>query len=289
MNKMSCLVLQGGALRGVYTSGVLDILHEHQLKFDCLIGTSAGALNGANFVAGQPSRGFLVDYHYADDENFMGIKPLLTERQIFSFRYMFGEVDQRYPFDYEAFIQSNVRFLAVATSYETGKPIYLEKDNCSDMKKALQASSSLPLLSTPMEVDGSLYFDGGPSMPVGYPKAIEEGYRKIVLVLTRAKGYRKAPLSPTMRRLAQMHYRRHPDFLETMLNAPEIYNRMMDEIERLEEQGRLFVIRPSEPVVVSRVERDKKKLIDLYHLGKRDAGNNLEALKNYLYWSCPIY
>ncbi|MDF2838938.1 MAG: putative esterase of the alpha-beta hydrolase superfamily, partial [Evtepia sp.] len=131
--KHSCLVLEGGALRGVYTSGVQGVLHRNHMQFDCLVGTSAGAMNAANFLSHQPERSFFIDYHFARDKNFMGLRPLIREGQVFSFQYMFGTVNENYPLDLDAFYASPMRLIAVATDYATGNPVYLERANCSDM------------------------------------------------------------------------------------------------------------------------------------------------------------
>ncbi|MEG2000421.1 MAG: patatin family protein [Evtepia sp.] len=282
MNQSTCLVLQGGALRGVYTSGVLDALQNKQLAFDCVIGTSAGSMNGANFVSRQPGRCFWIDYTFADDDHFMGVKPLVKEGQVFSFSYMFGAVNDQFPFDFETFAASNARFIAVATDCDTGLPAYLEKGVSSDMVLAIQASSSMPMLSTPIELDGVRYLDGGPSMSVAVDYARQEGYDKILVVLTREKGYRKKLLTPAVIRATELRFRKNPAFLEMLLAAPDRYNELMDHIEQLEAQHKIFVIAPSEPVTVSRVERDKDKLRDLYLLGKRDAQRNFQDLQDYL-------
>lgn len=277
----ACLVLEGGALRGVYTAGVQGTLYRAGIPFRCLIGTSAGAINGINFLSGQPERSYRVDYRYADDPNFMGPKSLLLEGQVFSYAYMFGTVNDWYPLDEEAFNASPMRFLCVATDLETGQPAYLERGVCEDIYEALKATSSMPGLSTPIRVDGRLYLDGGPSMPVAYQKALDDGYGPIVLVLTRRKGYRKEPFSSAAQRYFRFRYRKHPDFVETMLTSPQRYNQMMDEIDRLEASGRLFVIRPQTTVTVGRMEKDKEKLRALFIQGRKESAQRLEALRTY--------
>lgn len=278
----TCLVLEGGALRGVYTAGVQGVLSGANLCFDALIGTSAGAMNGINYLTKQPERSFFIDYHFARDKNFMGMRPLLREGQIFSFPYMFGAVNATYPLDLAAFEASEVRLIAVATDLASGEPAYLERGKCSDMMTALKASGSMPMLSPPVTLDGRQYLDGGPSMPVAYQKAIDDGYRKIVLVLTRQKGYRKKPHSSFTRMAARRKFRDAPRFLETVEHSPLRYNAMMDEIDRLEAAGALFVIRPSSPVTVSRTEKSKFKLEELFRLGRADAKASLPALQNFL-------
>lgn len=278
----SCMVLEGGALRGVYTAGVQGVLHGAGIRFHCLIGTSAGAMNGINYLTDQPERSFYIDYHYARDKNFMGLRPLVKERQIFSFRYMFSTINKQYPLDLHTFDACPTRFIAVATDLDSGKPTYLERGVCSDMMLALQASGSMPLLSTPVSLDGRQFLDGGPSMPVGYQKALEDGYGKVVLVLTRQKGYRKQPLSRLTQVAARRGFQRKRNFLETMEQSPIRYNAMMDDIDRLEDEGRIFVLRPSQPVTVSRTEKNVKKLEDLFLLGRADAKEKLDKLQAYL-------
>jgi predicted patatin/cPLA2 family phospholipase len=280
--KQTCLVLEGGALRGVYTAGVQGVLHRAGIPVHCFMGTSAGAMNAINFLAGQPERSFQIDHHFAPDRNFMGLRPLLRERQIFSFRYMFGTVNDTFPFDEKTYTASPIRLVAVATDCETGQPAYLEACTCSDMMLALQASGSMPLLSYPICLDGRHYLDGGPSMAVAYPRALEEGYHRVVLVLTRQKGYRKSPLSRGTRLAMKLRFRDKPAFYAMMKDSPRRYNAMMDEIDQLEAQGRLFVIRPSQPVTVSRAEKDQKKLEDLFLLGRKDAEACLPALGRFL-------
>lgn len=280
--KKTCLVLEGGALRGVYTSGVQGVFHRAGLRFDALYGTSAGAMNGINYLSDQPERTFLIDYHFAQDKSFMGLGPLLREGQFFSFDYMFGAVNERYPLDYHRFATSPTRFTAVTTSLSSGKPTYFDRDSCTDIMRALQASASMPLLSSPVSLDGECFLDGGPSMSVAYRRPIELGYEKIVLVLTRHKGYRKRPLSPALRLSIRHRFRDYPAFCQCMLQAPLRYNAMMDEIDRLEAAGRLFVLRPSTSASVARTERDPRKLFALFLLGRRDAHKALAALSAYL-------
>ena len=281
-DKQTCLVLEGGALRGVYTSGVQGVLHRAGVPIQCLMGTSAGAMNAINFLSHQPERSFQIDHHFAPDHNFMGLRPLLKEGQIFSFSYMFGPVNDAFPLDLETFHSSPIRLIAVATDYETGTPAYLESANCSDMMLALQASSSMPLFSSPVPLDGRLYFDGGPSMAVAYQKALDEGYQRVILVLTRQKGYRKSSFGRGARLAMKLKFRNHPDFYAMMKDSPRHYNAMMDEIDRLESLGRIFVIRPSAPVTVSRTEKDQTKLEDLFLLGRKDAEAALPALGRFL-------
>lgn len=280
--KRTCLVLEGGALRGVYTSGIQGVLHKSGIGFDCVIGTSAGSMNGVNFLSGQPERSFYIDYHFARDKQFMGLRPLLKEGQIFSFSYMFGAVNDAFPYKLDAFLHSPTRFIAVASNAHTGEPTYLEHGPNSHLYDILKASSSMPMFSTPIEVDGQHYYDGGPSMPVAYQKALDEGFEKVVLILTREKGYRKSPFSKRACLAIRAKFRKWPAFAQMMLDSPRHYNTMMDEIDTLEAEGRIFVFRPSQKVTVARTEKDVKKLEDLFLLGRVDGAMKLPRLSDYL-------
>lgn len=277
----SCLVLEGGALRGVYSAGVLTVLEENAMDFSALIGTSAGAMNALNFLALQSSRGFEIDYHYARDKNFMGLKPFLKEGQIFSYDYMFSEVAESYPLDYATLEENPTKFIAIATQLESGEPFFLEYKK-QDLFQMIQATSSMPLLAKPVEIDGFHYLDGGPSMAVGVKKALDDGYEKIVLILTREKGYRKKPFKKLRRMTIDRKYKKYPRFCYALKHSPMRYNMLMDEIDRLEDAGKIFVIRPQKPVEVSRTERDLAKLEALYLDGKADGLKKIGQLRNYL-------
>lgn len=276
-------MLEGGSLRGLFTAAVLDVFLEQDLIFSYLNGVSAGTMNAMNYMSRQPGRSLKIDLEYLHDKRFMSMENLLRNRQIFSFDFLFGELSQSLvPFDYETFEASPQIFEAVATRCKTGKPEYFRKGECSDIITAVQASSSMPVLSRMITLDGKKYLDGGLSMSIAYQRAIDLGYDKVVLILTRQKGYRKKPISSLTRKVYQRYFEPLPNLLEAILSVPERYNRMQEEIDQLEEQGRIFVIRPENPVKVSRLERDKSKLVDLYRQGSAVANSKITALNNYL-------
>lgn len=277
------LVLEGGSLRGVFSAGVLDVFMEQGLELSYVNGVSAGSMCGMNYVSKQAGRTIRVNLDYVNDKRFLSFRNMVKNRSIFNFDFLFGELSEELiPFDYEAFENSKQRFVVVATRCKTGKPEYFEKGVCSDFISAVKASSSLPILSRMIDVEGKKYLDGGASMPIGYQKAIDEGYEKVVLVLTREKGYRKKPADKWTRRAYERYFGPLPEFLESLESAPERYNRMQEEIDALEEAGRIYVIRPDKPVTVSRTEQDKKKLEALYEDGRRLAEEQLPRLYEYL-------
>lgn len=277
------LVLEGGSLRGLFTAGVLDVLMEHGIKFSYVNGVSAGSMNALSYLSDQPGRSLKVDLDYLHDKRFMSFRNMVKKREIFSFEFMFGELSQKLvPFDFEAFNQSPQELEAVATRCRTGQPEYFSSKSCSDMLKAVQASSSLPILSHMVKVEGKQYLDGGLSMPIAYQRAFDRGYDKVVVVLTRNKGFRKKPTDQWTQRAFRRYFAPLPQLLQSIEEIPDRYNRMQEEMDRLEEEGKLLIIRPDEPVKVSRFERDKMKLQELYGSGRRITQERLDDLCRYL-------
>lgn len=281
----AALVLEGGALRGVFSAGVTDVLLEKELKFAYVNGVSAGTMCGMNYVAGQAGRMFRINMEYLHDRRYMDLNPrhILRKREIFSFDFVFGELsDKLVPFNYQAFDRSPQRFEVVATRCKTGRPEFFEKGKCSDIRKAVIASSSMPMFSKMADVDGKKYLDGGISLPIAYRRAMDQGYHKVVLILTREEGYRKKPVSSMQKKAYERYFAPLPELLESIYEIPDRYNRMQEEISDLEKQGRIFVLRPKNHVTVSRTERDPRKLAALYEEGRSVAEERMEQLIDYL-------
>lgn len=282
MNRIA-LALEGGSLRCLFSAGVTDVMLEEGLAFDGVFGVSAGALTGVNFVSGQKGRTAEVNLSYVNDPRYMGLRSLLLHRSIFNFDFLFGEIsDTLLPLDREAFENAPCRYTAVATSCRTGQPMYFEKSELADIYPAIRASASLPLLSPIVDVDGEPCLDGGLSVSIPYQRPLDEGYGRVVVVTTREHGYRKPPTSRATARMYARVYRRYPRLVQAILNVPRHYNAEMDEIDRLEAQGRIFVIRPPEPVTVSRTEKDVEKLQALYDQGAETCRQALPRLRKYL-------
>ena len=277
------LVLEGGSLRSMFTAGVLDVLTEEKIVMSYVNGVSAGTMAGMNYITGQRGGMLRINEEFLHDKRYMGMRSLLKNRLVFNFDFVFGELsEQLIPFDYQAFFASPQKFEAVATRCRTGKPEFFEKSRCGEMIKAVQASASMPLLSRMVTVNHRKYLDGGISLPIAYQRAMDLGYEKVVLVLTRNKGYRKKPLSRMTIRAYERYFAPLPKLLDSLYEVPERYNRMQEEIDRLEETGRIFVIRPEQPVRVSRLEQNLGKLRALHREGIETAKKRLPALRAYL-------
>lgn len=283
ITKSAALMLQGGSLRCLFTAGVLDVFMERGVEFPCVGGVSAGALCGINYVSKQPGRTAQVNLDYVNDKRYMGLESFVKNRSVFNFDFLFGELSQELlPLDFETFYHSPQRYAAFSTDCRTGELTVHEKGVSEDILLGARASSSIPLLAPMVEVDGRRCLDGGVASAVPVEWALDQGYEKIVVVLTRQKSYRKKPVSHTMMRLYQQMYRDWPLLVEQLRMLPVRYNELHAKINRLERNGRIFVIRPAEPVRVSRVEKDVEKLKVLYEAGRREAEQRLPAMLEYL-------
>ena len=279
----AALVLEGGALRGMYTSGVLDTFLKNNMEFECVAGVSAGALNAMSYISKQPGRSAKINLEYCDDPRYIGRKDFIKNKGIIGYDYLFGDISEdKVPFDFKSFENTNQRFVIVTTNCEKAETEYLEKSNCNDLFKAAQASSSMPLASAMVEINNNHYLDGAVTTSIPVKWALEQGYEKVVVVLTRDKTYRKPMITNKMKKLYKLAYHKYPELIEKLNTMPERYNKLQEELLELEKEGKIFIIRPEKEVTVSRLEKDKTKLENLYKEGISEAEKNLEALKEYL-------
>lgn len=283
MQEKTALLLEGGSLRCLFTAGVLDVFLEEDLIFPTVAGVSAGSLSAVNYVSGQRGRTAQVNLRFVNDKRYLGLGNLLHNRSIFNFDFLFGEVSQVLePLDYAALEAAPQRTVAFSTDVRTGKSVAHEKGVSEDFLLACRASCSMPLLSPIVWVDGHLSMDGAVAQSIPLPWALQAGYEKIVLVLTRQDGYRKKPVGHAMAAAYERVYRKYPAFVELCKTIPERYNALQSTISRLERSGRIFVIRPQRAVQVSRTERDTEKLRELYRQGIDEAYRRLPELRDYL-------
>lgn len=277
------LVLEGGSMRGMYTAGVLDTFMDANIKVDGIIGVSAGALFGPNYFSNQKGRVIRYNKNYCNDSRYMGLKSFLTTGNLINRDFAYYELTTQHDiFDNETFMKNNTGYYLTVTNVETGKPEYLEiKDIIKEMEK-LRATSAIPLVSQIVEIDGKKYLDGGISDSIPVLKCKEMGYDKIIVVLTRPDTYRKKQYSKHLLRLMMLKYMDYPNFLKTVARRHKMYNHTLDLIAKMEQQGDIFVIRPSEPINVKVVERNADNLQKVYDMGVCDCRKQLDALKSYL-------
>ena len=277
------LAMEGGSLRCMFSAGAVDVMMERQLWANGVFGVSAGALTGVNYVSRQVGRTAQVNLDFVNDKRYLGLGNLIFKKSIFNFDFLFGEIsDSLLPLDREEFARSEMEFTAVTTDCRTGQPAYWEKHRCGDIYGAIRASASMPLLSPTVEVEGTHCVDGGVSVSIPYRKPLEEGYGKVVVITTREHGYRKPQTPRALANLYAKYYKPYPQLVRALLETPRRYARELDELDRLEAQGKVFVLRPPEPVTVSRTEKDVKKLRALYAQGRQVCQERWEELKHYL-------
>ncbi|MCD8205109.1 MAG: patatin family protein [Clostridia bacterium] len=278
-----CIVLEGGAFRGVYTSGVLDRLMEADINMRCTIGVSAGSLCAMNYVSGQIGRSAEVNLTFRHDSRYVGFRALMQNRGVIGFKFLFKNYPKdKTPFDEKRFMDPKRRFVAVATNCLTGGAEYFERGKCSDIYEAVRASSSMPYVSAKVKVEGTPCLDGGCADKIPYMWPINEGYDKVIIVRTRDKSWRKEIREKESRAPYTFYRGKYKPFAKALASSYRRANEAMDDIDRLEKEGRVFVIAPSSPVTVTRLEKDMEKLGALYWQGYHDAEKLLPELKEYL-------
>ena len=279
----AALVLEGGALRGMYTSGVLDTFLEHNMEFECVVGVSAGALNGMNYISKQKGRSARINLEYCNNPKYIGRKAILKNKGIIGYDYLFGDISKKeIPFNYEAFEKTKQRFVIVTTNCEKAETTFFEKSNCRDLFKAAQASSSMPLASAMVEIEKEHYLDGAVTTSIPVLWALEQGYQKVIVVLTRNEGYKKKMTSSKMKKLYQLAYHKYPELIQKLNTMPERYNDLQEKIKQLETEKKIFVIRPQKEVKVARLEKDTEKLQNLYQEGIGDVNRLMKDLTEYI-------
>jgi len=277
-----CIVLEGGSFRGCYTSGFLDVLMENGINMQATIGTSAGALNGYNYVAGEIGRSGRINLGYRHDRRYFGPRSAMKSRGVVGFNFILDEIEEELPFDRERFDDPARRFVVTVTDCEKGEVRYCEKGVTPDFRKAVRASASMPFVSDMVEVDGVPCLDGGCAVKIPYRWALDEGYEKVLVVRTRPRRFRREPEGKRFTELAERIYRNHPQLIELLLSQGEQYNTACDELEKLESEGKLLMLCPSGFVNVGTLEGDTEKLGALYLLGRCDATIYMPKIKEYL-------
>ena len=274
------LVLEGGAMRGMYTAGVLDVFLENDIKIDGIVGVSAGVLFGVNYPSKQKGRVLRYNKKYAPDKRFMGISSYLKTGNIINKEFAFYDVPFNLDvFDQKAYEESGIDFYATITNVDTGKPEYVKLENVFEQMELLRATSAMPFVSKMVELDGKKYLDGGISDSIPVEKCKELGYEKIIVVLTRPIEYRKKKANSI---LTKLKYSKYSNLCDVINNRYKNYNSSVDKVIDMENKKEIFVIRPSKQVNIKRIERDENVLQEMYDLGVSDCNILLNELKNYL-------
>lgn len=277
------LVLEGGGMRGIYTSGILDEMMLNGIKVDGLVGVSAGIIHGISYVTEQYARNIRYFVKYRSDKRFMSISSFLKSGDVCEEDYCYHQIpDTLAPLDYKKFRENaeKIEVYSVATNLETGKPEYLRITDVQEQMDAVRASASLPLVSRIVEYDGMKLLDGGSADSIPLEAFEKMGFDRNIVVLTRPEGFVKKPdrSMPVMKKL----YSQYPEYLKTCENRYIDYNNELEYVRRAESEGRAFVIRPSRMIKISRSESDIEKIKRMYKLGRFDAQNNMDELISFI-------
>ncbi len=274
----TAIVCEGGGMRGIFTSGVLQTFMEAGFQADALYGVSAGASNGANYISGQRGRGYRTNVDYVNDSRYFGLKSLIKTGSLFGMDFIFSEIAQTLdPFDFDAFYASPCEYYVGATNVETGKVEFFGKEKLDKNLTTVRASCALPMLSPMVTFEGKAYLDGGTSCPIPFEQAIADGYERIIVILTQHHGYRKKPQG--MRAAYQNTYKDYPNFVRTMALRHLVYNHQLQKLQRLQDTGRVLLIAPPTPLEISRFALNYDKLVGAYRMGKLCGFEALQKLE----------
>lgn len=278
----SCgLVLEGGGLRGVFTSGVLDVFMENGIKFPYVIGVSAGSCNGVSFVAGNLHRMRDITIGYSSDERYMSLKSILKNGEYLNTKWIFGELSyELFPLNYEAFESSDTVFCVVVTNAKTGKAEYLYPTDFRDGCPELVASCALPIATKPVTLGKDLYYDGGLADSIPIQRAFDDGCQKSVIILTQDKNFVKQPIGHD--KAVKRIIKKYPAVAEKMLDRHNMYNNERQLAFEQEEKGNAIVICPKEPLHCPTLEKDPVKLREIYNLGYQQGIENIDRIKEFI-------
>ena len=277
----TALIMEGGAMRGMFTCGVMDVFMENGIVFDGAAGISAGAVFGCNFKSRQIGRPIRYNKRFCRDPRYCSVRSLIRTGDLYGADFCYRELpDILDPFDRKAFADNPMEFYAGATDIETGKCVYHRCSDGGDKDMSwFRASASMPVVSRPVRIDGREYLDGGISDAVPYRYMEELGYDRNVIVLTQPKGYRKKQETSFLMKLL---LRRLPKIREAMAHRHEMYNRQMDELDRMEAEKTALIIRPPEDLRIGHTEKNPEELERVYQMGRKEAGKRLDDVRLWL-------
>ncbi len=276
------LVLEGGAMRGMFTCGVTDVLQENGINFDGIVGVSAGATFGCNYKSKQPGRAVRYNKRFCRDSHYGTFRSLIRSGDLYDAKFCYEDIPFKYDlFDIKTYRENPIKFFVVVSELETGKPLFHEIPNgdAADLKW-MRASASLPLVSTPVEIEGKTYLDGGITSSIPLKKFMEMGYEKNIVILTRTRNYVKK--SSPFAWLMKIVLRKNPEIVKAMSRRHIMYEEEKVFVFEQEAAGNCLVIAPETDVGISRTEHDPEELERVYQMGRETGLKNLERVKNFL-------
>ena len=276
------LVLEGGAMRGLFSAGVIDVLMEHDIGFDSIAGVSAGAAFGCNYKSKQPGRVIRYNMRYADDKRFCSVSSLIKTGDMFGAEFCYDTIPNKLDvFDKKTYDNNPVKFYAVCTDAETGEPVYTLLEKADDLSfRWIRASASMPLVSKPVLIEGRHYIDGGITDSIPLEFMMKSGCEKNIVVLTQTRDYSKEKAS--MLPLMKLSLRKFPKTYEAIKRRHIMYNRTRDMIFEEERSGNALIICPEEKLPIGRIEHDPEVMKKAYEIGRKTAESRLEELKAFM-------
>lgn len=276
------LVLEGGAMRGIFSAGVIDVLMENDIDFDGCVGVSAGAAFGCNFKSKQIGRVIRYNTRYCRDKRYCSIRSLIKTGNMFGVEFCYHTIPEELDkFDNDTYNNSNMEFYAVCTDVFTGKPVYhLCNKVENDLNEWFRASASMPIVSKPVEVGGMTLLDGGMSDSIPLEFMINKGYNKNVVVLTQPRDYTKGKASAMG--ITRISLRKYPNMIKCIENRHVMYNKEREYVFEQEEKGSALIICPDEKLPVGRIEHNADVLKKVYEIGRNVAKRQLDDIKRYI-------
>ena len=275
---MPGLVLEGGTFRPIFSAGIMDAMVKHNVMFPYCIGVSAGITDGFSYASKQIGRNLEILKQYRNDKRYLGAGNMLKSRSLFGIEFVFEEIPNTLlPFDWETFAAYEGRFLVGVTNARTGKTEYLDGKKLDKKNSMVKATCAIPLMFPPVLIEGQEYYDGGICDPIPVRKALADGNDKLLIVLTRPKGYEKT-LGSSSKIAARLLKRKYPNLVEPLLTRHEIYNETVRFCDELERQGKAIVLRPAEEGIIDSMEKDVDKIVASYQYGYRLAERRMNEI-----------
>ena len=277
------LVVEGGASRTFYSCGVMDEMLRENIYADYVIGTSAGISNAVSYVSKQIGRNYIIGTKYLNDKRYMGTKYLLSpkKRCYFNLDFIMDEIPNKLvPFDYDTFAKFKGDVIATLTNINTGKTEYVPVSRYDRKFEILRATCALPLLFQPIIINGNEYLDGGITDSIPFKHAFDDGCDKCIVILKQARDYRKK--ADKTLEFSAKRYRKKPEFAKALLNRPQMYNKQLEDIKMLEEQGLVYVIAPNQSLGIGRTESNPEIIEKIYKQGESDLRKHLDKLRKFI-------
>lgn len=279
---MGALVLEGGTFRPIFSSGVMDALNDHGVDFPYVIGVSAGITDGFSYVSKQPKRNYDILMNHRHDKRYVGLRNYWHDRSLFGLKYAYETIpNEIYPFDWDTFLNNPAQVKVGVTNVETGQCEYLDGKQLDKKCTMLKATCAIPFAFPVISLNGKKYYDGGICDPIPVKKAMEDGHQKLLIVLTRPKGYQKT-LSKANVVASRLLKKKYPQLVQPLLTRHLLYNETLAYCEQLEQQGQAIILRPSEELQIDSFEKDLQKIDHIYQYGYQLALEHMEEIKKLL-------